>query len=401
MSTTNSMRAAAVVVALVSGAFVAMSRPSTRDEATPAISATAPVAERSRPETAERRRGVEPKVEAPAAAVATPAVDAPAGIPPSRPSSKPATLNDNVGLGLRWLKGRQSKDGSWHDPATTGVALLAFLAAGETPQFGTCRESVKSGLQHLAEIQDVDGRLAPRDSVRALRDHAVAGLALCEAYGMTGSRKLKEPAQRAVAFAMKTRTPSSGWSRPDGRLEFETTVWMSMLVKSAKLSGLDVDDAALSDVVRALDQVTDHETGRVDPNDDAISTETATAMAMLVRFLARRTPDDDEMLRKGVDVVVAKPPTRGPESPPDFAAWYFGTLAVWDAGPDERWPPWARTLQAAVAGAQRTDAGDAERGSFDPRGASATEADRVWATAFSTLSVSPITSNWYPRLKPR
>jgi hypothetical protein len=375
-----------------------MNRSSTQDDASPTTAPSPSVAKPPRSEAAERRRDVERPTDAvdEAPAIDEKADDAPAGITPPPPLEKPKSLNENVLWGLRWLKNRQAKDGSWHDPATTGIALIAFLSAGETHQSGSCRETVKSGLVHLRDVQDADGCLAPRGSARMLRDHAIAGLALCEAYGMTDSLVLKEPAQRAVAFAAKSRTPSSGWSRPDGRLDFEATVWMSMLLKSAKLSALDVDVAALSDVVRAIDQVTDHETGRVNASDDALSTEAATAMGMLVRRLAGRTPDDDEMLREGADVVTAKPPVREPGRAPDYAAWYFGTLAVWNLGPDERWPPWAKALIAAVAGGQRTDEGDAERGSWDPPAGSADEADRVWSTAFAALSVSPITSNWYP-----
>ena len=43
------------------------------------------------------------------------------------------------------------------------------------------------------------------------------------------------------------------------------------------------------------------------------------------------------------------------------------------------------------------ESGDA-LGSWDPQDASASTRDRVWSTAFSVLSVAPVTSNWYPRV---
>jgi len=406
MTTAKTVRAGAVVVAALIGVFVAMQRSSTRDDA-PLPTRSALAAKPPRAETAERRRGGEAGIAAPAPvveerAIDAKAVDAPTQVEAPRPIATPASLNDAVVLGLRWLKDRQSKDGSWRDPATTGVALLAFLGSGQTHQSGSYREAVKNGLKHLRDVQDGDGGLAPRGSARTLRDHAIAGLALCEAYGMTSSLVFKKPAQRAAAFAAKSRTPSSGWSRPDGRLEFEATVWMSMLLKSAKLCEFDVDVSALEDVVRAIDQVTDHATGRVTASDDGLSSEAATAMGMIVRVLAGRSPDDDEAIRKGAEVVAAKPPVLDPAHSPDYVDWYFGTRAIWSMGPDERWPPWAKALIAAFAGGQRTDDGDAERGSWDPSAASLSEADRVWSTAFAALSVSPITSKWYPgRLKKR
>jgi hypothetical protein len=294
---------------------------------------------------------------------------------PEKPSR-----NDHVVWGLRWLKGHQSEDGSWHDPATTGVALLAFLGAGQTHQSGSSRENVKNGLKHLRGVQDAEGCLVPRDAPRMLRDHAVAALALVEAYGMTGSRVFKEPAQRALAFAMKSRTPSSGW-HVNGILDVETTGWMSMLVTSAKLSELDVDVATLDDAVRAIDQVTHYATGRVVASDGRLSDEAATAIGMLVRQMAGRTPDTDPVIRRGADLLVAKLPAWEEGRLADPAAWYFGTIAL--SGVDiAHWKPWAESMGPVLDRVALTDDRGGLRGSWDPPGASPSDADRVWTTAY-------------------
>lgn len=294
---------------------------------------------------------------------------------PQKPSR-----NDHVVWGLRWLNDHQSEDGSWHDPATTGVALLAFLGAGETHQSGSFRETVKKGMAYLQAVQGADGLLVPRDAPHALRDHAVAACALLDAYGMTGSKSLKQPAERAVSFAMKSRTPSSGWSA-DGVLDVETTGWMSALVASARLSQLEVDVAVLDDAVRAIDQVTDPATGRVSSTDGRLSDEAATAIGMLVRHFAGHTPDTDPVIRRGADLLVAKLPAWEDGRLVDPAAWYFGTIAL--SGVDiAHWKPWAESMVAVIDHVALTDDRGGLRGSWDPPGASPSAADRVWSTAF-------------------
>src|SRR6185295_1490847 len=92
---------------------------------------------------------------------------------------------------LSWLKNHQAPDGRWSsagfdaqcktthcdgpgskdgDVRATGLALLAFLAAGETHQSGSCRETVKSGLRWLRDQQDADGCLGARTAPHFLRD---------------------------------------------------------------------------------------------------------------------------------------------------------------------------------------------------------------------------------------
>ena len=38
--------------------------------------------------------------------------------------------------------------------------------------------------------------------------HGIASIALCEAYGMTGDKRLREPAQRAIDFIVAAEHPA-------------------------------------------------------------------------------------------------------------------------------------------------------------------------------------------------
>jgi hypothetical protein len=202
---------------------------------------------------------------------------------------------------LHWLAGRPSADGSWEgDVGTTGLALLAFLASGETHQSGNFRQRVKNGLAYLRDQQDGDGAFGPRTAAQFTTDHALAALAMCDAFGMTQSRQFADPAQRGVAFALAARTPGGGWHRaaPDGGdLDVETTGWMVMLLKSAVLAEVGVEavhnsaiDEAVADLGRRVDPVTGRAGGAPGSPD--------TAIVLLSRILAGHTPKSDALLRK-------------------------------------------------------------------------------------------------------
>ncbi|HJZ89896.1 MAG TPA: hypothetical protein VKE40_03420, partial [Gemmataceae bacterium] len=89
-----------------------------------------------------------------------------------------------VALGLAWLARKQLKDGSWEfdgssneKVAATGMALLPFLAYGETHKFGKkYKKTVDNGLNWLM------GRLSSGGSfgTNNMYAHAIATIALCE-----------------------------------------------------------------------------------------------------------------------------------------------------------------------------------------------------------------------------
>ena len=137
-----------------------------------------------------------------------------------------------VARGLEWLAAHQNPDGSWSlhnfqanckhpacteagsvhsDPAGTGIALLPFLGAGHTPESAKHGKTVKRAIQWLVEQQRVDGTwLAPQDP-KPMYGHAIATIALCEAYGMTRDPKLLAPAQKAIDYIVKSQSAAGGW----------------------------------------------------------------------------------------------------------------------------------------------------------------------------------------------
>ncbi len=288
---------------------------------------------------------------------------------------------------LRWLKDHQASDGRWSavDAATgpaadgdvraTGLALLAFVSAGETHQSGTCRDTVKNGLQWLRGRQDADGCFGPRTSPRFLEDHVIAALAATEAYARTHDATLKAAAERGVAFALAARASGGGPFDP------EAAGWTAYLLKSAAAAGIDVDPTALDRIVADLETSTDRATGRVAASG-GLSDETATAAAVLARILAGRAADD-ALTAKSVDVLASDlPKWTAAKSGQDPAYVEMATMALFQIGGD-RWRRWNDAMKSALPEIQVQDPNGDERGSWDPAGG----VGRVETTALDCLSL--------------
>lgn len=328
------------------------------------------------------RRTAEPEDDAPPPAPSLPAAQAPTpdyeGLRSALHGPSEETKSTII-LGLRWFRDRQEEDGGWRDPATTGFVLLTYLGAGETHQAGSNRELVKKGLQRLRDGQGEDGCLVPPNAAHRLRDHAIAALALLEAYGQTASRTLKDPAQRAVAFALASRAPGGAWNLPapdDAHIDVESTAWMAMVLKAAAMSELEVEKSALTDVAAALDAITDPATGRISARSPTtISDDAATAIGAFVRLWAGRTSESDALTATSIDALLARLPAADTT---DLPYVYFGSLAMLTVG-GERFLRWLPSLNA-VAQRPSRDA-DPDRGSWDPP-AGAPEDARLWTTAY-------------------
>lgn len=190
------------------------------------------------------------------------------GIHPGRtPAGRKGALDNNragytdlaVLRALRWLKTQQASDGSWPQtrPAMTAMALLAYLAYGETtssPEFGA---TIERALRCLVEAQEGSGRFRGRDG----NDYTqpIAAYALAEAYGMLHLPQLKAPAEKAIRVVIDGQNAVGGFSYnlmgpSDTRNDLTYTGWCVQALKAAKISALDA--AGLEECMRkALDGV--------------------------------------------------------------------------------------------------------------------------------------------------
>jgi hypothetical protein len=324
--------------------------------------------------------------------------------------------------GLEWLKNHQSPGGFWDcdnfesmckknkcgnpggplfDPGVTGLSLLAFLGYGETHKTQRYGHVVRNGLKYLKGIQDAEGCFGARTSNHFTYNHAIAALAMTEAYGLTQSPLFKSSAQNGINFVLQCRNPYQAWRygvRPQDN-DTSVTGWMCMALKSAVGSGLDIDPDAFEGAKTFLDKVTEPEYGRAGytargngparpqelmdkfPMDKS---ESLTAVAILARIFCGATKDD-EWVKKGADLLTRLPPQWDEAAGTiDFYYWYYGTLAMFQVGGDQ-WKKWNEAMQTAIIKTQRLDKNDDRFGSWDAMDPWASDGGRVYGVAVNVM----------------
>lgn len=169
-----------------------------------------------------------------------------------------------VARGLIWLARKQQADGRWkdiggdnkNDIATTGIAILPFLAAGETHKTGKkYSKNVLAGLTWLTSRQKPEGDFMESSGMYA---NAIATVALCEAYGMTQDAKLQPYAQKAVNFIVKGQAANGSWGYSAGSAGDTSIVgWQIQALKAGQMANLSVPPDTFKRAGLFLDSVMD------------------------------------------------------------------------------------------------------------------------------------------------
>ena len=296
-----------------------------------------------------------------------------------------------VAAALNWIARHQSPDGSWSlsayrirckDPsctdvfeteigdrhsAATAMALLPFLAAGQTPESrGPYKKTIYAGIAYLVKNQKQDGDLRMGG---VMYDHGLASIALCECYGMTGNKLVGRAAQAALNFIANAQDPSGGGWRYKPREPGDTSVvgWQIMALKSGQMGYLDVNPGVLDRAKGFLKSVSSGDPGSLGVGGaftyvpDGGATPCMTAVGLLCCQYMGAQRDDPAMIQ-GTALLMSHPP--------DVAArnvyyWYYATQVMHNQlGPD--WDVWNRIMRRVLINTQcKKD--DCTAGSWDPK----------------------------------
>jgi hypothetical protein len=346
-----------------------------------------------------------------------------------------------VGRALEWLARHQDADGRWDagtaryndgttapgddsftahcppgdlchgecyyweaDTAVTGLALLAYLGAGCTHQDGgRYAPTMKRGLSFLLAQQAENGDLRGKSRAVGMYCHAMATLALSEAYALSGDPALETPVARAVNFLVRAQYPNlMGWRyspgneitrKPgtDGKTEYlphppvgDTSVlgWVVLVLKSAHEVGVNVPVAASEAAQNWLKLVSEGQHGglaRYQPSRPVDPTMTAEAwVCRQFLGLAPQGPTSDEAEKYLLD----SPPTLDSFN---VYYWYYGTLAMYQRG-GAGWERW--NIQARDYLVQLQQKAGHKSGSWDPDPTRyGNHGGRLYTTALATLTL--------------
>jgi hypothetical protein len=147
---------------------------------------------------------------------------------------------------LRWLKKTQQPNGSWRPSpiSNTGLAILAFLAHGETPSSKEFGPTVEKALQFLIESITMNKEGQPTFKGTDGNEYAtlIATYALCEAYGMTRNPNTKIVAMQTLQRIVDNQSPTGGWdyriNKKSTRDDMSFAGWALQALKAGKMAGM-------------------------------------------------------------------------------------------------------------------------------------------------------------------
>ena len=288
----------------------------------------------------------------------------------------------------------------------TSLALLSFLGNGQTHRFGQYKRTVHRSLKWLREAQRGDGSIGfdPADPV-TIYNHALAALALAEAYAISRDFTIRGDAQAATDRLIGAQRADGGWGYRGATSDAIVTGWAVLALKAAKVGQLTVPDAAFDGARSFLDSVTAQSgaVGYTAPDGrgsfipgvhERFDTPPGpTAVSVVARILGgeRRTAP---AVVAGLRELRDQPPrwpTPTETAGVDFHYFYFGTHASFLGETRAHWRPWNEAMQQALLPTQRGGPGDEAAGcadgSWDPVGPWCVAGGRVYATAMATLTL--------------
>lgn len=323
-----------------------------------------------------------------------------------------AASEECVALGLQWLAAHQLEDGSWNfnhqigsgdrsspNPGqfddcpigATGMCLMAFLGNGQTHLEGQYKTVVNKALNYLIEhqrrVNEFSGSLVDSKNRSGMYSHALATIALAEAYGMTKDSTLHDPAQSAINFIVYAQDPAGGGWRysPKEVGDLSVSGWMLMAVKSGLMGELEVSRVATKKSARFLDAVAFdsgakycYRAGNQDPSPNM------TSVGLLCRMYMGWKHDQPALMR-GVKYMARLGPQIGDSTNMYFN--YYATQVLRQYGGPE-WTEWNKEMRDYLVKTQSREG--PTKGSWffdsgtDPGPAAG---GRVYCTAMSIMTL--------------
>ena len=306
----------------------------------------------------------------------------------------------SVQRGLEYLATHQQPDGHWasggyrNEVAISGLALMAFLAAGYQPGRGKFGLVMNECVDYLVNNTHMDGYYGAPGLVRAsggagpaMYGHGFATLALSEVYGMTGRKDLKEKLQAAIKLIEDTQT-QNGDPRYDGGWRYEprqgdadlsVTVVQVLALRGAKNAGIKVAQPTIDRAVAYMKRCANAYDGGFNYQVGQRSSGPARTGAGVLSLMMAGERDSQEC-QNGLAYLQANPLNRNNEWPYRehfYYAIYYVTQAMYQAG-GAYWRAWYPNIRDRLVSSQDSDGGWSRNTGYS-------EAGPEYATAMSVL----------------
>lgn len=153
-----------------------------------------------------------------------------------------------------WLASRQRENGSWdNNNGKNGMAAIALMVNGNTPGKGPFGAEVAKGIDYIISTQDPQGLLAVGNQ-GPMYQHALATLALAEAYGLTHNPDIREVLIKAIDLLVETQDYGGGWRYEPHMMkgDLSVTVMQVMALRSCTELGIYVPEETINHAIKFI-----------------------------------------------------------------------------------------------------------------------------------------------------
>ena len=246
---------------------------------------------------------------------------------------------------LEWLRINQNPDGSWgtnDKEAMAGLALLTYLAHGETTSSKEYGPTVERAIRYLVGRQNDAGEFAKTDTTAGTYSQAICVYALSEAYGMTRIPSLKPAMEKGTGVIIQGQQAGGGFDyrfEKGARRDTSLGGWCSQALKAAYIAGAENPDLkkSMDLAVADLKSVQKEDGSFLYTDQNSHATHSMTAVAVLGMQLLGH--DRDAEVRKGLNYLEdARCDWKNPPAWPMYA-WYYISQTKFHQGGGE-WTSW-------------------------------------------------------------
>ncbi|MGH7142499.1 MAG: prenyltransferase/squalene oxidase repeat-containing protein [Planctomycetota bacterium] len=246
--------------------------------------------------------------------------------PAAKPASDAQAVKDFVALtdkqdqacqhAAKWLAQHQNPDGSWDDhgansTAMTGLAGMALLATGSTPNRGPYGVNVEKAVMFCLKHQDAQGMYIGHNDGRGMHGHGFSTSFMAQAYGMglepSLEDKVRDSLIKAVKLIAHAQSHNGGWYyQPDANAdEGSVTVCEAQALRCCADVGIPVPDRTVRDGIGYMyksqnaDGTINYQIGM----SGGTGSPALTAAGAVVFFSYGKYTQNDERARRTMDAV--------------------------------------------------------------------------------------------------
>ncbi len=267
--------------------------------------------------------------------------------------------------GLAYLAREQEDSGAFgsggyaSDVAVSGLAGMAFLASGSTPERGPYAANLARCVDYVLKNTQDSGfvHVQGSGSHGPMYGHGFATLFLAEVYGMTMRSDVREKLSAAIKLIVGTQNEEGGWRYHPRRADADlsVTICQVMALRAARNAGLFVPPDTIDRCTRYVKKSQNADGGFMYMLQGGGQSAFPRSAAGVVALYSAGVYDGPE-IERGVRYLMDHMPAGGVFNREShyFYGHYYAVQAMWHAG-GEYWRRWFPAIREELVARQRPD----------------------------------------------